>query len=425
MNQQQTVALVPHIFRLPAELISSAAYSRKKLSMTCKYLRKLCKESAKIVNVLYDLENDFSFYEDSIKALCHHMSQDDWVKFKFIPMPEFQKNEPYKVLCLTEKLNVPKMVDPKSVRSIIIGSSSKEKFEPDVSFFQKFPKLESVTHKGIDFKFDVLPMLSKLQLQYISFNECELEACSSVSTMPDNFTTLQHLQLIGCKWPQDTRLLLPENLKRFELNKCSFVYNLDISRPKGLKSLKIVLTRYSLHFVTRNKVVARNRFARNKFVQNEFAHLESIELDGCVHFEVDDTYNHFHNLPSLKELTLHKSSTFQSPPISLLAVPNFKDLLLKFSNSPNFEVLRIVDPRPESNILRCELAKGDKEVTVMLIFDNQLKGRLRLQRDPHNLIIIPIITGKTIEIIEEIEKIIEKKKEPNNPDSVVEKCVIC
>jgi len=192
-------------------------------------------------------------------------------------------------------------------------------------------------HKGIDFKFDVLPMLSKLELGYISLNECNLEACSSISTMPDNFTTLQHLQLIGCKWLMETKLLLPENLKRFELNKCSFVDTLDISRPMGLESLIIFCGRCPLYFITRNKVVARNRFARNRFVQNEFAHLKNLELDVCLQSEPANTYKHFHNLPSLKKLTLHRSSTFQMSIPSQLWVPDFKKTVFL-----NFQTLQIL-----------------------------------------------------------------------------------
>jgi len=58
----------------------------------------------------------------------------------------------------------------------------------------------------------------------------------------------------------------------------------------------------------------------------------------------------------------------------------------------------------------------------MLIFDNQLKGLLKLKRDRHNSILIPIRIEKTIEIIEDEIEIIFEEEELK---SVVGNCVIC
>jgi hypothetical protein len=415
MNQQ-TVALVPYIFGLPAELIKIITnVDWKTLTMTCKFLNDFYKNLAVNVIVLYGSQNDLSLCNDSIKALYLHMKHYGYVCFNYIPMSEFRDDDDsYVVLCLNEKLNVPKMLNPKSVSSIIISSSSENKFAPDVSFFQKFEKLDSLLHKGIDFKVDVTLIFSKLRLRFISLNQCDLEACN-VSTMSDNCTTLQHLQLIGCKWPQDTRLLLPENLKRFELNKCSFVENLDISRPMGLESLILLMKRFPFYLKA----------------QTEFAYLKNLELDGSLQFEID-TFGHFENLGSLEKLTLHNSSTFQSPIPSRFVVHDFKKRHLKFSNSPNFKVLRIVDPSFEpGNILSCELAKGYGEVTVMLILKNKLTDLQKLQRDPQNSNRIPIEFEIKKEVEEKIEEkvagkpISAKKHKSAGKHKSTEKCVIC
>jgi len=270
-------------------------------------------------------------------------------------------------------------------------------------FFQKFEKLDSLLHKGIDFKVDVTLIFSKLRLRFISLNQCDLEACN-VSTMSDNCTTLQHLQLIGCKCPRGTKLLLSENLKMFEMNQCSYVESLDVSRPKQLESLIIILIeRFPLlYFIARTK----------------FAYLKNFELGGYLQYELD-AFGHFENLGSLEKLTLHNSSTFESPIPNQFMVYDFKNCRFKFLNSPNFQVLRIVDPNPDvGNILSCEFAKGDKKVSVILILKNQSKDRKNLKLNPKKPSLIPIrIEKTTIEIIEE-----EIKEEM--PKSVVEECVI-
>jgi len=266
-------------------------------------------------------------------------------------------------------------------------------------FFQKFENLESILHKGIDFKFDVTLIFSKLPLRFISFNQCDLEACDAL-TMFDNCTTIQHLQLISCKCPKNTKLRLSENLNMFEMKQCSYFKSLDVSRPKELKSLIIILIgEYPLYIIARTG----------------FAYLENLEIDGCLLFEID-TFGHFENLSSLKKLTLHNSSTFQRPIPNVFVIHDFRKRHLKFSNSPNFQVLRIVDPSFEpGNILSFELAKGDGEVSVMLILKNQLKDYKIFNCNPQNSnpILIEFEIKKEIE-----EKIAKKPISAGKPKSV-------
>jgi len=416
MNQD-IVAFVAHTSELPEELIKIiiSGVDWKTLALTCKFLLDLYKNSPRNVYVLYNSQNDLSLCDDSIKALCLHMKQDSPVCFNYISTCEFLNNDSYvaclteefinsyAVLCLNETLFVPKRLNPKSIRSIIIGSSSKEKFVPDVSFFQKFENLESVLHKGIDFKVDVTPIFSKLPLRFISFNQCDLEACTA-STMFDNCTTIQHIQLISCKCPKNTKLRLSENLNMFEMNQCSFFKYLDVSRPKKLKSLILLIGGYPLYLIA----------------QTGFEYLENLEIDSCLQFELG-TFGHFENLGSLKKLTLHRSSTFQMPIHNRFMVHDFKKRHLKFSNSPNFQVLRIVDPSFEpGNILSCELAKGDGEVSVMLILKNRLTDHKIFKRDPRNS--NPILIE--FEIKKEIEETIAEKPKSAKKHKSVENCVI-
>ena len=147
------------------------------LAKTCKmlYERYELYYEKKTAVVLYDPQDKFSYYANSIKALHNYMSRNGWVRLKFTPILDSQSsNCPVKILCLNGALKVPKELNCACIDALIV-SSFEEKFMPTISFVENFSNLKSLSLEYVILNDDIISMLSKLSLlEFISLYHCKM-----------------------------------------------------------------------------------------------------------------------------------------------------------------------------------------------------------------------------------------------------------
>lgn len=238
---KRQIVLTP-ILALSQELIFAVTSFKEKgfelaIAMTCKLLYDRYEQyyEEQTAVVLYNSQDNVLHNNSSIKALQH---RNDWIRFKFIPTSNFQRNSPpIKALCLSKELKVPENLNCEDLNALIVASSSPTKFTANIHFFGRFPNLKSLELKSFYFGKHIVSIFSKIiLLEFIYLSFCDATECDP-SKMFANCLSLQEIHLTGFKYRYEVPLSLPAPLKRLEMQKCHEPFEVDASRCIQLKSL--------------------------------------------------------------------------------------------------------------------------------------------------------------------------------------------